>query len=392
MFSASRIAAAGLFNLMKKIFLGYSDPLLSRVHRERLETAGWGVQAAEEADLAVKILLRDRFDLVILDLVRPQNDGLDFAKSVMGALQNKATILAALPGAPGDVALAAKKIGFRIADVPPNASPGESCGSLLLQAVEAELGQPKGALTAGSQNPAVEQGWIRAIGDAFAENIVSLRKHTFAVVQNPQNTAPLLDVFLHAHFLAQRTYETRLFFVHHLVRLLAALAYDLYQLPDNVNTSTLRTLSQTIDFLVMLMERRSTTRQQELKPGPVFAVDDDSLTCRTIVASMQHAGLSPESAETPHQALKVLEQKSFDLIFVDIGLPEMSGFDLCTRIRMLPLHKKTPIVFLTGLATFENRVKSSLSGGNDFLGKPFHILELPVKALVWIYKAHLGMV
>ncbi|MGC3989766.1 MAG: response regulator [Chthoniobacteraceae bacterium] len=121
-------------------------------------------------------------------------------------------------------------------------------------------------------------------------------------------------------------------------------------------------------------------------------MDDDPLTCRTIVASMQHAGLAPESAETPHAALEILEKKSFDLIFVDIGLPEMSGFDLCTRIRTLSLHKKTPIVFLTGLATFENRVKSSLSGGNDFLGKPFHVLELPVKALVWIYKAHLGMV
>ncbi|MGC3989767.1 MAG: hypothetical protein QM796_08845 [Chthoniobacteraceae bacterium] len=218
----------------------------------------------------MKILLRDRFDMVILDLVRPQNDGLDFAKSVMGALQNKATILVALPGAPGDVMLAAGKIGIRMVNVAPEACPTETCGSLLLQAVEAELGQPKGALTAGSQNPAVEQGWIRAIGDSFAENIVSLRKHTFAVVQNPQQTAPLLDVFLHAHFLAQRTFETRLFFVHHLVRLLAALAYDLYQLPDNVNTSTLRTLSQTIDFLVMLMERRTTTRPERAQARPHF--------------------------------------------------------------------------------------------------------------------------
>jgi len=49
-----------------------------------------------------------------------------------------------------------------------------------------------------------------------------------------------------------------------------------------------------------------------------------------------------------------------------------------------------PIVFLTGMTNFQNRAQSSLSGGNDFIGKPFHPLELGLKALLWINKGHLG--
>ena len=57
----------------------------------------------------------------------------------------------------------------------------------------------------------------------------------------------------------------------------------------------------------------------------------------------------------------------------------------------MPIHGRTPIVFLTGLTTIENRVQSSLSGGNDFIGKPFNLHELSVKALTLILKASLDL-
>jgi len=57
---------------------------------------------------------------------------------------------------------------------------------------------------------------------------------------------------------------------------------------------------------------------------------------------------------------------------------------------MISMHEKTPVVFITGMATFQNRVQSSLSGGNDFVGKPFNLSELGLKALIWVYKGQLG--
>ena len=69
----------------------------------------------------------------------------------------------------------------------------------------------------------------------------------------------------------------------------------------------------------------------------------------------------------------------------------MDGFELCKRIRELSMHATTPVVFLTGLTTLENRTQASLCGGNDFVGKPFNLHELSVKAMTLILKTQLQL-
>ena len=88
----------------------------------------------------------------------------------------------------------------------------------------------------------------------------------------------------------------------------------------------------------------------------------------------------------PSIALAELAGRRYDLIFLDVNMPGMDGFELCKQIRALAIHATTPIVFLTGLATLENRVQSSLCGGNDFIAKPFNLHELSVKAITLILK------
>jgi len=75
------------------------------------------------------------------------------------------------------------------------------------------------------------------------------------------------------------------------------------------------------------------------------------------------------------------------LVFLDVDMPGMNGYELCTKLRAIPAHKKTPVVFVTSLNDFENRANSTMSGGNDFIGKPFLFIELAVKALVYILRA-----
>jgi DNA-binding response OmpR family regulator len=60
-------------------------------------------------------------------------------------------------------------------------------------------------------------------------------------------------------------------------------------------------------------------------------------------------------------------------------------------LRALPAHSKTPVVFVTGLTDFESRARSTLSGGNDLIAKPFLFMELAVKALNFILKGQLGI-
>ena len=85
----------------------------------------------------------------------------------------------------------------------------------------------------------------------------------------------------------------------------------------------------------------------------------------------------------------MLAQNRFDLIFLDVDMPGMSGFELCTKLRQLPAHKKTPVIFVTGLTDFESRTNSTMSGGNDFIAKPFLFMELAVKALVYVLRGRL---
>jgi putative two-component system response regulator len=69
-----------------------------------------------------------------------------------------------------------------------------------------------------------------------------------------------------------------------------------------------------------------------------------------------------------------------------VDMPEMDGFELCKKIRAQPAQKDTPIVFVTSLSGFDSRAKSTLSGGNDLIAKPFLFPELGLKALIHLHK------
>jgi DNA-binding response OmpR family regulator len=77
-------------------------------------------------------------------------------------------------------------------------------------------------------------------------------------------------------------------------------------------------------------------------------------------------------------------------VFLDVDMPGMNGFELCTKLRALARNKTTPVVFVTSLTDFESRANSTISGGNDLIAKPFLFIELTVKALVYILRGKLA--
>ena len=72
------------------------------------------------------------------------------------------------------------------------------------------------------------------------------------------------------------------------------------------------------------------------------------------------------------------------MVLADVATAAEKG-----KVRTLPAYKKTPVVFVTSLNDFESRANSTMSGGNDFIAKPFLFIELAVKALVYILRAQL---
>jgi CheY-like chemotaxis protein len=170
------------------------------------------------------------------------------------------------------------------------------------------------------------------------------------------------------------------------------LVITIHDQPANINPSILRTLTQGIDFLQMLFLPNNLDRISDPSFSQLFAVDDDQNLLTVIQETMETAGLYTDCVTDPLVALEKAKVGLYNLIFLDVGMPGLNGFDLCSKIRELPAYKHIPIVFVTGMATFPNQVQAKLRGGNDFIAKPFHVAELGLKALMWIFKEQLALV
>jgi len=237
----------------------------------------------------------------------------------------------------------------------------------------------------------VDPSLLRKIIETAPDSLNGMRRYLHAFIKNQNETSLLEQLLASLHALTEQTAKANLTAVHTMGFALESLLDDLMKIPGQINPSTLRTVSQSLDFLATLLQEKNLAKPKDPHLATIFAVDDDQNARKIIRGAMELVGLKVTCAEDPKTTLAVLNEQRFDLIFIDVGLPEMNGFELCTRLRKLPEHKKTPVVFLTGAVTVQNRVQSSLSGGNDFIAKPFNLLELGVKALTWIFKGQLGM-
>jgi len=173
---------------------------------------------------------------------------------------------------------------------------------------------------------------------------------------------------------------------------LEALLKELYEKPKSINASTLRTVASAIDFLPTLLEQgRLPGADVAVHPRPdILVVDDEAISRRAISYALEKAKLPCTSLESPEVAVDLLAQRKWDLIFLDVDMPGMNGFELCTKLRSFQRNKTTPVVFVTSLTDFESRANSTMSGGNDLIAKPFLFMELAVKALVYLMRGRLA--
>ncbi len=74
------------------------------------------------------------------------------------------------------------------------------------------------------------------------------------------------------------------------------------------------------------------------------------------------------------KAIKAFNEQRFNLVVLDVMLPEMDGFDVCEQIRLSDLE--TPILFLTAKDTSQDKIKGLKTGGDDYMTKPFNLEEL----------------
>ena len=104
----------------------------------------------------------------------------------------------------------------------------------------------------------------------------------------------------------------------------------------------------------------------------ILVVEDDKAICDLISINLEIVGYKVYKANDGCLAKKLVEEKSLDLILLDVMLPKIDGFTLISQIR----NKNIPIIFVTAKESVLDRVKGLRLGADDYIVKPFEIIEL----------------
>jgi CheY-like chemotaxis protein len=102
----------------------------------------------------------------------------------------------------------------------------------------------------------------------------------------------------------------------------------------------------------------------------ILVVDDDEMVLMALDELLKPEGYEVQTVSSGTEALQKLDQNGYDLLMLDVIMPEMDGYELCKRIREKEKYKETPVVFLTAKSRDEDRARGLEAGANLYLSKP----------------------
>ena len=118
----------------------------------------------------------------------------------------------------------------------------------------------------------------------------------------------------------------------------------------------------------------------------ILIVDDEKPICDLIDLNLSAAGYHCTSVQDGTAAIPMIERGKYDLILLDVMLPGVDGYDIMEYIRPL----KIPVIFITARYEVKNRVKGLKLGADDYLVKPFDVVELVARAEAVLRRYHKG--
>jgi DNA-binding response OmpR family regulator len=387
---------------MKRILIIEDDPLISKVYSSKYESAGFDTATAADGQEGLDKLKSFKPDLVHLDLTIPKVNGVDIIRHIRSqpetvslpvvvlsnTYQNRLVKGALDAGASECVSKATSTPKMMLAVV-------EKYRARVTAAKEARKGESAASAapergpeaepidTTKIQRHAVLQGEIaRGFLERARQKLTVLRERVAPLFRADETSrvADLSELCRVTESFAGQAAVAGFEEVSRASYALAALLRELVDDPSALTPSCLYTIIGASDFLSALLER--TTAEPVAHQTPfVLVIDDDPLCRRALCSAMARLNVVTLSVDDPRIALRLLSENRFSLVFVDIEMPGMSGFEFCRELRNLPAHATTPVAFVTSAADEAARKKAMESGANDLIAKPFLPMELAVKAL-----------
>ena len=118
----------------------------------------------------------------------------------------------------------------------------------------------------------------------------------------------------------------------------------------------------------------------------ILIVEDDHMLAEAIARGLRQSAHSVQRASTGAEADRVLAANEFDLVLLDLGLPELDGFEVLRRLR--GRRARVPVLVLTVRDSVEDRVAGLDLGADDYLTKPFELVELEARVRALIRRAN----
>jgi DNA-binding response OmpR family regulator len=117
----------------------------------------------------------------------------------------------------------------------------------------------------------------------------------------------------------------------------------------------------------------------------ILVVEDDSAIADIVATTLRFQGDHVDVVADAPSAITAGLSGDHDLIVLDVMLPGGDGLDVCRQLRNAGVH--TPVIFLTALSTPNDRIMGFLTGGDDYLAKPFNVDELALRVRALLRRA-----
>lgn len=106
----------------------------------------------------------------------------------------------------------------------------------------------------------------------------------------------------------------------------------------------------------------------------ILVVDDEDALRTVLSAELEGEGYQVATAADGQEAINILGTSAFDLILLDIKMPNVDGFEVLRFVK--EKHPKTKVIMLTGFADLKNAIESKKLGAEDFVSKPYDLVDL----------------